>query len=202
MGFLVLETVKPSSGVPMLWFHLRNYIFCFPQSKIRYSIFALTVQIFDAEATMEAYSMPYEVRWTDIDANRHVRYSAYIDAASELRYRYFTHFNLPPEAFDNLGVGPVYTALNATFFREVRLGETLTITFQLAGLSPQGMRWKFHHDFFKANHKKAVTVTLEGTLLDLATRQPACLTPEIMQVFQQMPRSSNFEQMSESRWFR
>ena len=67
---------------------------------------------------MDAYSMPYEVRWTDIDANRHVRYSAYIDAAAELRYRFFTHYDLPPEAFDKLGVGPVYTALNATFFRE------------------------------------------------------------------------------------
>ena len=151
---------------------------------------------------MDAYSMPYEVRWTDIDANRHVRYAAYIDAAAELRYRSFTHFNLPPEAFYELGVGPVYTSLNANFFREVRLGETLTITFQLAGLSPQGMRWKFHHDFFKANHKKAVTVTLEGTLLNLSTRQPTSLTPELMNVFQQVPHSSNFEEMSESRWFR
>ena len=107
---------------------------------------------------MQAYSMTYEVRWTDIDANRHVRYSAYIDAAAELRYRFFTQHDLPPEAFDRLDVGPVYTSLTATFFREVRLGETLTITYLLTGLSPQGMRWKVQHDFLKANGKKAVTV--------------------------------------------
>ncbi len=96
---------------------------------------------------METYSMPYEVRWTDIDANRHVRYSAYIDAAAELRYRFFTQHNLPPEAFDQLGVGPVYTSLTANFFREVRLGENITITYLLTGLSPQGIRWKVQHDF-------------------------------------------------------
>jgi acyl-CoA thioester hydrolase len=151
---------------------------------------------------MDAYSMPYEVRWTDIDANRHVRYSAYIDAAAELRYRFFTEHNLPPEAFDTMGISPVYTSLTANFFREVRLGETLTITLVLAGLSPQGIRWKVQHDFFKANGKKAVTVWLEGTILDLATRQPSIPTPEIMSVYQQVPRSANFEVLSEARWFR
>jgi acyl-CoA thioester hydrolase len=151
---------------------------------------------------MQAYSMPYQVRWTDIDANRHVRYSAYIDAAAELRYRFFTEHNLPPEAFDDLGVGPVYTSLTADFFREVRLGETLTITYLLTGLSINGLRWKVQHDFLKLNGKKAVTVQLEGTILNLATRQPTVPTPEILAVFQQVPRSVDFEELSEARWFR
>ncbi len=151
---------------------------------------------------MDAYSLPYEVRWTDIDANRHVRYSAYIDAAAELRYRFFSQHNLPPEAFDQLGVGPVYTSLAADFYREVRLGETLTITYLLTGLSPSGMRWKVQHDFLKVNGKKAVTVSLEGTILNLSTREPTIPTPEIMAVFQLVPRSKDFESLSESRWFR
>jgi acyl-CoA thioester hydrolase len=151
---------------------------------------------------MKAYSMPYEVRWTDIDANRHVRYSAYIDATAELRYRFFAQHNLPSEAFENLGMGPVYTSLTANFFREVRLGETLTITYLLTGLSPLGFRWKVQHDFLKANGKKAVTVFLEGTILNLTTREPCAPTPEIMAVFQQIPRSADFEILSDSRWFK
>jgi acyl-CoA thioester hydrolase len=151
---------------------------------------------------MDAYSMTYEVRWTDIDANRHVRYSAYIDAAAEQRYRFFTEHNLPPEAFDKLDVGPVYTTLTASFYREARLGETLTIKYLLTGLSPSGMRWKVRHDFLKSNGKKAVTVSLEGTILNLTTRQPSVPTPEIMEVFQLVPRSDDFEELSESRWFK
>ncbi len=150
---------------------------------------------------MEAYSLPYEVRWTDIDANRHVRYSAYIDAAAELRYRFLTEHNLPPEAFNKLGAGLVYTSLIVNFFREVFLGETLTVTYLLTGLSPQGIRWKVQHDFLKANGKKAVTVALEGTMLNLSTRQPTVPSPEILTVFQQVPRSKDFEVLSEIRWF-
>ena len=146
--------------------------------------------------------MTYEVRWTDIDANKHVRYSAYIDAAAEQRYRFFTEHNLPPEAFDQLNIGPVYTTLVASFFREVRLGETLNIEYLLSGLSPSGVRWKVQHNFLKANGKKAVTVSLEGTILNLTTRQPTAPTPEIMAVFQLVPRSPVFEVLSESRWFK
>jgi acyl-CoA thioester hydrolase len=146
--------------------------------------------------------MTYDVRWTDIDANRHVRYSAYIDAAAEQRYRFFTEHNLPPEAFDKLNMGPVYTTLTANFFREVRLGETLTIKYLLTGLSPTGVRWKVQHDFLKASGKKAVSILLEGTILNLTTRQPTAPTPEIMAVFQLVPRGSDFEVLSDSRWFK
>lgn len=146
--------------------------------------------------------MTYDVRWTDIDANRHVRYSAYIDAAAEQRYRFFTEHNLPPEAFDKLNMGPVYTTLTANFFREVRLGETLTIKYLLTGLSPSGVRWKVQHDFLKASGKKAVSILLEGTILNLTTRQPTAPTPEIMAVFQLVPHGSDFEILSESRWFK
>ena len=150
---------------------------------------------------MEAYTIPYEVRWTDIDANRHVRYSAYVDAAAEMRFRFFTEHNLTVEAFDRLGIGPVYTSMMVNFYREVLLGETLTITLLLAGLSPQGIRWKVWHDFRKSNGKKAVTVCIEGTFLDLSTRQPTLPSPEIMTVFQLVPRTPDFETMSDSKWF-
>jgi acyl-CoA thioester hydrolase len=151
---------------------------------------------------MDAYTTTYEVRWTDIDANRHVRYSAYIDAAAEQRYRFFSEHDLAPEVFDKLDMGPVYTTLTATFFREARLGEALTIHYLLTGMSPSGTRWKVQHDFLKANGKKAVSVSLEGTILNLTTRQPVAPTPEIMSVFQLVPRSRDFELLSESRWFK
>ena len=34
---------------------------------------------------MNEYSRTYETRWSDLDANGHVNYSAYIDAAGDLR---------------------------------------------------------------------------------------------------------------------
>jgi acyl-CoA thioester hydrolase len=151
---------------------------------------------------MEVYSLPYEVRWTDIDINRHVRYSAYIDAAAELRYRFLNQHGFSPNAFERLGIGLIYTSLAINFYREVFLGETLQITFCLTGMSPQKIRWKVRHDFLKANGKKAATLILEGAFLDMATRQPIIPTPGMMDVFLQVPRTPDFEAMSESKWFK
>ncbi len=149
---------------------------------------------------MDEYSGPYEIRWSDIDANGHVNYSAYIDAAGDLRYHFFKERGFPTERFQELGIGPVYTALSARFFREVRFGETVTITYQLAGLSPQGARWKVHHDVLKANGKKAVSIEMEGTILDLASRRPVRPMPELLEIFNLIPRMKDFEVLSETHW--
>ena len=151
---------------------------------------------------MNEYSKTYEIRWSDIDANGHVNYAAYIDAAGDLRYRFFTEHGFPPERFEQLGIGPIYTALHAEFFREVRMGETVTITYAMSGLSPQGARWKVHHDVFKANGKKAVRIDLEGTILDLSTRRPVLPMPELLQTFNLIPRTTDFEILSETHWIK
>jgi acyl-CoA thioesterase FadM len=48
---------------------------------------------------MDAYSGTYAIRWADLDANGHVHYSAYLDAAADLRYRFFAERVFPPDAF-------------------------------------------------------------------------------------------------------
>ncbi len=149
---------------------------------------------------MDAYSRTYEIRWADIDANGHVNYAAYIDAAGDLRYHYFREHGFPTERFQDLGIGPIYTAINARFFREVRLGETVTITYLLSGLSPKGARWKVHHDVLKGNGKKAVSIDLEGTILDLASRKPVRPLPELLEIFNLIPRAKEFEILSETHW--
>ncbi len=149
---------------------------------------------------MDQYSRTYEIRWADIDANGHVNYSVYIDAAGDLRYHFFKEHGYPTEKFEEMGIGPVYTAINARFFREVRLGETVTITYQVAGLSATGARWKVHHDVLKANGKKAVSIEIEGAILDLASRKPVQPTAELLEIFYQIPRAKEFEALRETHW--
>jgi acyl-CoA thioester hydrolase len=146
---------------------------------------------------MNEYSKAYEIRWSDIDANGHVNYAAYIDAAGDLRYRFFTEHDYPPEKSVELGIGPVYTAIHAQFFREVRMGETIIITYVLSGISPQGGHWKVHHNILKSNGKKAVSLDIEGAILNLTTRKPVRPTPDLLQTFNLIPRATDFELLSE-----
>jgi acyl-CoA thioester hydrolase len=146
------------------------------------------------------FSKTYEIRWSDLDANGHVNYAAYIDAAGDLRYRFFISHGFPPEKFIELGLGPVYTTIHADFFREVRMGETVTLTYALSGLSSSGARWSVHHDVFKFNEKKAVSIDLEGAILNLTTRKPSLPTTELLQTFLLIPRTSDFQVLPEIRW--
>ena len=148
---------------------------------------------------MSTYSKTYRIRFSDIDANRHVNNAAYIDATGELRYEFFAENGFPPERFEQLGIGPVYTKITIQFLREVLLGETVTVTFTLTGLSPQGMFWKVHHDIFKSNGKKAVSMDVEGAIFDLTTRKPVPSNEELMRVFQLLQRSEDFETLPEIR---
>ena len=147
---------------------------------------------------MDEYSKSYEIRWSDLDANGHVNYAAYINAAGDVRYHFFWDHGFPPEKFEQMGMGPVYTAIHAEFLREVHLGETVTITYVVSGLSLQGGRWKVQHDILKSNKKKAVHLEIEGVILDLTTRKPVLPSPELLQVFSLIPRAKNFEVLSES----
>ena len=146
---------------------------------------------------MNEYSRTYEIRWSDLDANGHVNYSAYINAAGDVRYHFFWEHGFPPEKFEQLGMGPTYTAIHAEFLREVRLGETVTITYAVSGFSAQGVRWKVHHDILKSNGKKAVSLEIEGAIFDLNTRKPTVPSPELLQIFSLIPRAKDFEVLSE-----
>lgn len=150
---------------------------------------------------MDVYSGTYDIRWADLDANGHVHYSAFIDAAADLRYRFFAERGFPPDAFLKLGVGAVYSSIEAHFLREVLVGERISITYTLTGLSPKGTRWKVHHDILKSNGKKAVVLDLEGVVLDLNIRRPTVPSPELLAVFHQIPHSPVFEAMPEGRSF-
>jgi len=151
---------------------------------------------------MNKYSMTYNIRWSDLDANGHVNYSAYVDATEELLYRFFSEQGFPPDVFLKLGIGAVYSSITANFFREVRVGESISITYTLTGLSPKGVRWKVHHDILKSNGKKAVVIDMEGIFLDLNSRRPTLPTPEILAILQQVPHSQTFEELSEARFIR
>jgi acyl-CoA thioester hydrolase len=148
---------------------------------------------------MNPYSKTYRIRFSDIDANRHVNHAVYVEAVGDMRYEFFAENGFPPERFEQLGIGPVYTKITTRFLREVLLGETVTVTFALSGLSPIGMFWNVHHDVFKSSGKKAVSIDMEGTILDLTARKPVAPIPGLLQVFQMIPRTNDFEVLPEMR---
>jgi len=143
----------------------------------------------------DRFSRTYEVKWADLDPNGHVRHSAYDDYATDTRYHLLVEYGYPLARFHELGFAPVTLRQESRYYREVTMGESITIKISLAGMSPDGARWKFHHDLLKANGERAATLKVEGAWLDLNTREAIAPPTDLLAFNDQLPRTSNFEEL-------
>lgn len=131
--------------------------------------------------------------WGDMDFNSHMRNTAYLDKAADLRMLFFASAGFPVAEFRRLKLGPVIRTDEITYFREVGLLEELRITLSLAGLSDDGSRWKFLNEFFRSDGELAATVTSSGGWLDLSARRLVAAPPDLLRVVDGLPRAADYE---------
>jgi acyl-CoA thioesterase FadM len=66
----------------------------------------------------------------------------------------------------------------ARYFREIGAGQTFDVDFRLAGLAPDGSRWRVEHEVRRGDDgERSALLSLEGLWLDLATRDFEELKP-------------------------
>ena len=147
------------------------------------------------EVREKDFSRTYEVKWSDLDPNGHVRHSVYDDYAADSRIRWLEESGFPPAKFSEDGFGPVILRQESRFYREVTIEDAITVTIRLAGLSPDGSRWKVHHAIIKSDGEKAAVLKIEGTWLDLKTRQATVPPSDLLQLFEELEKSKNFEEL-------
>lgn len=144
---------------------------------------------------MTAYRKTFEIRWADVDPNRHVRHTAYNDFATHVRLSYLREQGFGPDAFAAHDVGPVITREETRFFREVGMADTVTIDFKLAALSPAADRFRLTHDVTRSDGVLAARVVVDGVWLDLTTRKPTAPPPELAAVMRAMARTDDYQDL-------
>jgi len=149
---------------------------------------------------MNEYSVSYEIRPSDIDVNGHVNYAVYIDAAGDLRYRFFSKHGFPPERYRearhraNLHRHPRPILAGSTHGRNDNHH-----LFPVRPFTAGNRAGRCTMISSKPTEKKAVSLDLEGAILDLAARKPVPPTTELLQTFNLVPRATDFGILSE-RW--
>ena len=139
------------------------------------------------------FSKAFSVKWADLDINGHLRYSVYLDYAVDTQFRLLENHGYTPKKLMDMGFGPVILRMETRYYHEVTSDETVTDSIKLAGLSPDGARWLTRHDIVKPNGNKAATMKLEGVWLNLNTRQAIAPPPDVLDIFNSMLRTENFE---------
>ena len=142
---------------------------------------------------METYSIPLNIRWADIDANRHLRHSVYYDFAAAMRMNYLNSKGLTSEKLTELQVGPILFREEAIFKREVKLEDKVQIDVQLVKCMPDYSRWSLRHYFTRPDGTVCTIINVDGAWMDLVKRKLTVPNEFIQSIFAGFPKSAEFE---------
>ncbi len=149
----------------------------------------------DTPTPMVPFQQQIVVRWQDIDANRHLRNTAYSEFATDTRFRYVASQGFPQERFEELRFGPVILREEIRYRREVLLGQTVTVNMLTAGLSADGSQWRVRQQVLLPDGREAAVLTLEGGWIHMDTRRLIDPPPELVAVLLQLPHTADFEEL-------
>jgi acyl-CoA thioester hydrolase len=108
---------------------------------------------------MTPYVVPIQLRWTDIDANRHVKHSSYYDFGAIARMNFFVAHGLSIEKMREFSIGPVLFREEAVFKREIRYEDKVTIDVRIVKASPDYSRWSLQHKIYLDGNTVAAIIT-------------------------------------------
>lgn len=89
-----------------------------------------SIEIDMSEQTKILFDKAIEVRWSDCDANQHMRHTAYSDFCAHTRIGYLEKIGLGAEWSKQHKIGPVLFKEETEYKREAHIGELLTITIE------------------------------------------------------------------------
>ncbi|MDC1161926.1 acyl-CoA thioesterase [Tenacibaculum sp.] len=141
------------------------------------------------------FTVNFTTRWADFDANVHMRHTAYNDYAAESRLRYFKEFDVTIHDFSKEKIGPILFEENTRFFKEIHLGEDITVNLQLTGLSKNGERWKIRHQVFNAAGKLSAEINVYGAWLNLIKRKLTTPPEKFHFLFTELEKATDFQEI-------
>ncbi len=142
---------------------------------------------------MEKYEKTFEVKWADLDPNRHMRHTAYNDYCAHLRVGILKEAGLSLSRMEELGIGPILFREETKYLREVGMEGDITINCTLLSMRQDGSRWSFSHEIFRSDGIQAAIVAVDGAWLDLQKRKLTLPPKEILDAFLTMPKSADFK---------
>jgi acyl-CoA thioester hydrolase len=131
--------------------------------------------------------------WGDMDFNAHMRNTAYLDKAGDVRMLFFASHGFPMTEFARLRIGPVVVKDELEYLREVHLLDELKVSLAVAGLSEDGSRFLLRNEFRRPDDKLAARVTSSGGWLDLSTRKLVAPPEGLLAAMNELPRTEDFQ---------
>lgn len=133
-----------------------------------------------------------QVLWAQIDANQHMRHTAYGDFAAQARLAMLESIGLKPSKLYAHKIGPVLFREELIYLREIGINEHITVTCEVSKSRPDGSRWSIRHELYRGDSEKAAVIVCDGAWIDIEKRKLAQLPKELSELFMSAPRSVDY----------
>lgn len=97
---------------------------------------------------MKPFFAETHVRWSDLDANRHLANASYMNFTSFARIAYLRHYGVSMENLAQWNIGPAVLREEFSFFKEAHEGQEIIITVEQTGISDKGEMFEFEHNLY------------------------------------------------------
>ena len=138
------------------------------------------------------YLKEFEVRWNDLDANRHLANSSYINFMSHTRLSFMMENGFGQHNMVKHNIGPVVFYEHMFYFKEIFPGKPVRVSLQLKGISEGGMYFEFQHNFYDSEGKNMARCNMMGGWIDLQTRKLRDLPESLFSALNHLDKTDDF----------
>lgn len=143
---------------------------------------------------MEDFLFESKVMWSQIDANQHLRHSAYADFCAQARMEMLDKYGFSISKLQEFRLGPVLFREELIYLREIKPGEQIVVKTALTKLNPDASKWSFQQILFNGKGDKSAIINVDGAWIDLDRRKLTGLPDALKLLFDALPKSTSFLQ--------
>ncbi len=138
------------------------------------------------------YLKEFDIRWNDLDANRHLANKTYIEYAAHTRMGFLNKHGFDQRMMAKHNIGPVVFYEHIYFFKEVFSGKPVKVSLELTGLSEDGMFFEFTQNFYDHKGRNFAHYEMMGAWIDLKERKLIPLPREVYALLDEVDRPDSF----------
>ncbi|MFC3197452.1 acyl-CoA thioesterase [Parapedobacter deserti] len=137
-----------------------------------------------------------QIIWAQIDANRHLRHSAYADLCAQARSNMLKDMGLSLDKIAEMNIGPVLFREELMYLREIHLNDDVRVTVVMTRYNTANSRFSFRHEIYRSDGTKCAVVTVDGAWMDIAKRKLTVLPAEWQTIVERLPKGEDFHEVS------
>lgn len=142
---------------------------------------------------MDVFTLPVQIRWSDLDPNFHLRHSVYYDWGAMCRVAFLENEGLNWQRMHQLQVGPIIFREECIFKKEIRLGDTVNIDLKLLKARKDFSRFTIQHQIMKSPETISAIITVDIAWINGLTRKLTVLPQEHIDKLLTGPFAENFQ---------